>query len=186
MGDEVSKLACRSALPATACAVELMETYGIPVGLDQNLVRTYLKPSWQGQATGQKWIAAVTLDRFNRLPGVTWPGWFDVLYYERGLLAAMVLVGLCIYATLSSPKPKFVVGAESGCGLTGAEMKYPWKQVAASLAFATIVAGATLYYVLRHTPKHVVTPPLPARRVVAPRAAPPQHRPHRPDGPVEQ
>lgn len=53
-------------------------------------------------------MAAVTLDRLNRLPGVTQSTWLEAMYYERSLLAAMVLVGLCVHATLSSPQPRVV------------------------------------------------------------------------------
>ena len=91
-------------MDATACAVELMEIYGIPDGLDLNWVRSYLRPSLT--ASPDRWIAAVTLDRLNRLPDATRPNWVDYCYYERSLMAAVVLVGLCIYATLLSPMPK--------------------------------------------------------------------------------
>ena len=94
-------------LRATSCAVELMEIYGIPDNLDLNWVRSFLRPLWMRQAP-EKWMAAVTLTRLNRLPGVTHPTWLEAIYYERSLLAAVVLIGLCIYATLSSPKPRVV------------------------------------------------------------------------------
>ena len=84
-----------------------MEIYGIPDDLDLNWVRSFLRPMWIRQSP-EKWMAAVTLDRLNRLPGVTQPTWLETMYYERSLLAAVVLVGLCIYATLSSPKPRVV------------------------------------------------------------------------------
>jgi hypothetical protein len=90
-------------LETTAHAVELMEVYGIPDDLDLNWVRSFLRPR---KYSADKWIAAVTLDRLNRLPGVTHPTWLEIIYYERSLIAAAVLVGLCIYATLASPKPK--------------------------------------------------------------------------------
>jgi hypothetical protein len=88
----------------TAHAVELMATYGIPKGLNLNWVRSYLRPDSRRRSP-DKWIAAVTLDRLNHLPGVTHPSWLAILYHERSLIAAMVLVGLCLYATLSSPPP---------------------------------------------------------------------------------
>jgi hypothetical protein len=87
----------------TAYAVELMETYGIPDGLDINWVRSFLKPMPLIRQSEEKWIAAVSLDRLNHLPDVRRPTWPEILYYERSLIAAMVLVGLCLYATLSSP-----------------------------------------------------------------------------------
>jgi hypothetical protein len=91
-------------LEATADAIELMETYGIPDGLDLNWVRSFLRPDSRRDSPEQ-WIAAVCRDRLNHLPGVTGPTWLEVLYAERSLIAATVLVGLCLYATLSSPLP---------------------------------------------------------------------------------
>jgi len=91
-----------AALDSTSDAVQLMAIYGIPDDLDVDWVRSYLRTRWF-RAGPEKWMAPVTLDRFTRLPGVTRPSWFRILYYERSLLAALVLVALCIYATVSSP-----------------------------------------------------------------------------------
>jgi len=93
-----------SSLEATSHAIELMEIYGAADDLDLNWVRSYVRPL-SYRPSNRRWIAAVTLDRLNRLPGVTQPTWPEILYYERSLIAAMVLVALCIYATLSSPIP---------------------------------------------------------------------------------
>ena len=92
-------------LEPTAYAVELMEIYGVPDGLDLHWVRSFLKPTVLRFAN-DKWMAAATLDRLNHLPGVTSPTWLEFLYYERSLLAAVVLVGLCLYATIRSPRLK--------------------------------------------------------------------------------
>jgi hypothetical protein len=92
-------------LEATSFAVQLMEFYGIPAELDLNWVRSYLRPLFMRHSP-QKFMAAVTLDRLNRLPDVTDPTWLETLYYERSLLAAVVLIGLCIYAAISSPMPR--------------------------------------------------------------------------------
>ena len=91
-------------LNATSDAIELMEIYGIPKGLDLNWDRSFLRPSFL-QMSPENWIAAVTLDRLNRLPGATYPSWFEILYFERSFLAAAILIGLCIYATVISPNP---------------------------------------------------------------------------------
>ena len=93
-----------SSLQATSHAVELMKIYGIPDELDLNWVRSYLRPLHY-RPSNDKWIAAVTLDRLSRLPGLTQPTGLEILYYERSLITAMVLVALCIHATLSSPRP---------------------------------------------------------------------------------
>jgi hypothetical protein len=90
----------------TAYAVELMEIYGIPDGLDLNWVRSYLRPTMLRWTNGEEYAAAVTRDRLNHLPGAVRPTWLETAYYERSLLAALVLVGLCIYATVSSPAPR--------------------------------------------------------------------------------
>ena len=89
---------------ATSMAVELMSYYGVPANLELDWVRSYLKPL-SFRPSPYQWIAAVTLDRLNQLPGVTQPGWLKSVYYERSLLAAVILVGLSIYATLVSPLP---------------------------------------------------------------------------------
>jgi hypothetical protein len=93
-----------SDLEASAYAVELMDIYGVPSDLDLNWVRSYLKPIAL-RFGNQRWIAAVSRDRLQRLPGVTPPGWLEILYYERSLLAAVALVGLCLCATFASPRP---------------------------------------------------------------------------------
>jgi hypothetical protein len=90
---------------ATSHAVELMAIYGVPDGLDLNWVRSFLRPRWSGDPD-RKWTNAVTLDRLNRLPDAPQPTWIEDLYYERTLIAAFVLVGLCLFATLSSPMLK--------------------------------------------------------------------------------
>jgi hypothetical protein len=92
-------------LDSTSDAIELMEFYGIPKDLDMNWVRSALRPS-SLKFSPQKWIAAVTLDRLNQLPGVTRPSWFEILYFERSFLAAVILIALCIYATVISPHLK--------------------------------------------------------------------------------
>jgi hypothetical protein len=87
----------------TECAIELMEVYGVPENLDLNWVRSFLKPMAIIRIFEEKWVVAVALDRLNHLPGVKQPGWREILYYERSLIAATFLVALCLYATLSSP-----------------------------------------------------------------------------------
>jgi hypothetical protein len=99
-------------LETTSHGVELMEIYGYPDGLDLNWVRAFLRPL-SYRPMDERWMAAATLDRLNHLPGVTRPTWLEVMYYERTLLAAAVLAGLCIYATVSSPKLKTTDPANS-------------------------------------------------------------------------
>lgn len=105
-----SGIAQTGSLESTAYAVELMEIYGVPDDLDLNWVRSFLKPT--ALRFNDKWVAAATLDRLNHLPGVTPPTWLEFLYYERSLLAAAVLVGLCFYATVCSPKLKPIAPEE--------------------------------------------------------------------------
>ena len=93
----------------TGAPVESLEASNVPDGLNLLWVRSYLQPSVM-RFSDDKWIAAAALDRLNHLPGATRPTWLEVLYYERTLLAAVVLVGLCLYATFISPPPKFTMG----------------------------------------------------------------------------
>lgn len=88
-------------LKATAHAVELMEIFGVPDDLDTLWLRSFLRAG-SNKVLDQKWIAAATLARLDTLPGVQRPTWFDYLYSERTLLAAIALVGLCLYATYST------------------------------------------------------------------------------------
>jgi hypothetical protein len=90
-------------MESTAHAVELMQVYGVPDGLDLNWVRSFLRPRFR--VSDEPFIAAVTRDRLNHLPGVARLTWLEVLYYERSLIAALALIGLCLYATLISPRP---------------------------------------------------------------------------------
>ena len=100
--DRSSWLPPAGALVATSHAVELMQIYGIPDGIDVNWVRSFVKPMVM-RFQSDKWIAAATRERLKRLPGATQPYWLEMLFYERTLVAALVLVGLCFYATFSSP-----------------------------------------------------------------------------------
>lgn len=51
----------------------------------------------------QAFIAAAARERLKHLPGISPPGWLTYLYYERSLVMAILLVGMCLYATLTSP-----------------------------------------------------------------------------------
>ena len=88
----------------TSYAVQLMRIYGVPDGLDLNWVRSFLRPRSSSALSEDKWMTAVTLDRLNLVPGAAHPTWLAVVYYERSLIMAALLVALCIYATLSSAR----------------------------------------------------------------------------------
>jgi len=90
-------------LRATWYAIELMKIYGIPSHFDMNWVRSFLKPQSMSRFGDEAYLAAVTRDNMQRLPGVHQPGWLEYAYYERSFLAAILLVALCFYATASSP-----------------------------------------------------------------------------------
>ncbi len=89
-----------ASMDSTSQAVQLMAIYGIPDDLDLDWVRSYLRTK-AFRVGEERWMAPVTLDRLNRLPGLKPASWWRTLYYERNLLAALVLVAMCIYATLS-------------------------------------------------------------------------------------
>jgi hypothetical protein len=110
----------------TSYAVELMQVYGIPDGLDLNWVRSFLRPRILQAGSEDRWVRAVTLDRLNHLPGVKRPSWLEVVYYERSLIMAALLVALCLYATISSPLPDRASSATASTSATqpGAETTY--------------------------------------------------------------
>jgi hypothetical protein len=91
-----------ASLTATSDAVQLMQVYGVPAELNLDWIRSYLRPQ-HNRFGDQFWIAAVTRDRFNALPGLPSTPWYLRFYYERSLVAAVVLVALCLYATARAP-----------------------------------------------------------------------------------
>lgn len=92
-------------LRTTWCAIELMKVYGIPDDFDMNWVRSFVKPFSMNRFGDERYVAAVTRDNMQRLSGIYQPTWLEYVVVERSMLAAILLVGLCIYATLSSPVP---------------------------------------------------------------------------------
>jgi hypothetical protein len=79
-----------------------MQIYGVPKGLDLIWVRSYAKPKLVGYGKPD-WTSAVTRQRLAAISGVEPPTIGQWFYYERHLLAAIVLVGLCNYAVWISP-----------------------------------------------------------------------------------
>jgi len=90
-------------LETTWYAIELMRLYGIPDHFDMNWVRSFLKPQSMRRHGDRAYLAAVTRDNMQHLPGIHQPGWLEFAYYERNFIAAILLIALCIYATVSSP-----------------------------------------------------------------------------------
>lgn len=91
-------------LDSTSQAVRLMEVYGNPDGLDLDWVRSYLRTR-AFRPGEEKWMAPVTLNRLNNLPAIPSQDWFRILYHERSVLAALMLVAMCLYAVHAAPKP---------------------------------------------------------------------------------
>ncbi len=96
-----------SDLSATARAVELMQVFGVPEGIELDWVRSYLRPSMLN--SDRRFEIAAVRERLNHLPGIPHPTWLTYLYYEPSLIMAVLLVGMCFYATLTSPDDKRVV-----------------------------------------------------------------------------
>ena len=94
-------------LDATSAAITLMTEFGVAEGVNLDYVRSFLrsKPVWP---MPHVWVTAVLRDRVEHIPGTKYPAWYKVLYYERTLLAAILLSGMCLYAVFISP-----IGAET-------------------------------------------------------------------------
>ena len=91
-----------SSYAGTWYAVQLMRIFGIPDGIDVNGIRSFLRN--KGFMAGQRrWVAFVTREALDDLPGVESLTWRDYLRYERTLIAVILLVLLCIVATLRAP-----------------------------------------------------------------------------------
>lgn len=90
---------------ATAAGVRLMEFYGQADAVDVLALRSYLRPSFDfGLVTDTEMPRAATLARLNRVPGISQPTVWDHLVRDRTLWFALLMVGLCLYATLGAPE----------------------------------------------------------------------------------
>ena len=125
----------------------------------------------------------MTRDRVDRLPGATPPTWLDYLHHERSLLAAMVLVGLCIYATLASPKSRVVEEGNSRPDFEWAP-RLPLRRIILRVVVSTLFGIATVILIWSILTKPPVLPAVPQHHpiVVPPQRPMPPPGGHRPEG----
>lgn len=91
---------------ATTQAIELMEVFGVPEGVDLIALRSYLRPAMADRFRGlkpQACIRVASLQRLESLPDVPPLTWMDYARCEQNLIMAILLVLLCIFATLTAP-----------------------------------------------------------------------------------
>lgn len=89
---------------ATEAAVRLMQHYGVSEGVDVLALRSYLRPKMDfGLMRDTEMMKASTLARLDQVPGISQPTAWDYFVRDQSLWFAIVLVGLCLYATLASP-----------------------------------------------------------------------------------
>lgn len=91
---------------ATTQAIELMEIFGVPEGVDLIALRSYLRPAMADRFRGlkpQACIRVASLQRLESLPDVPPLTWMDYARCEQNLIMAILLVLLCIFATLTAP-----------------------------------------------------------------------------------
>lgn len=94
---------------AMAYAVELMQHFGIPEGIDRPALRSYLSPSMNDHGSGGRSqmrapMHAATLMRLESLSDVPPLTVWGYVWYEMNLWMAVLLVLLCVYATVSAPE----------------------------------------------------------------------------------
>jgi len=89
---------------STEAAVRLMQHYGVTEVVDVLALRSFLRPKADFfLQTHTEAMKATTRDRLNHVPGISMPTFSDYLRCDKALWFAMLLVGLCLYATLGSP-----------------------------------------------------------------------------------
>ncbi|MFT5302793.1 MAG: hypothetical protein ACI814_003610 [Mariniblastus sp.] len=94
-----------SDLMATENAVRLMQHYGIHDTVDVLALRAFLRPaSSDRRLMGTASVRASVRKRLDQIPGISQPSLWDYIRLNQSLWFAILLVGLCIYATLGSPQ----------------------------------------------------------------------------------
>jgi len=100
---------------ATLAAIELMEDWGVPLGIDVLALRSYLRPSYQDRGligTDQRLLPGIRpgaaqhfvgRQRLNDMPEIPAVTVWDYLRYERNLIMSMLLMSLALYAVLVAP-----------------------------------------------------------------------------------
>lgn len=94
-----------SDLSATADAIELMKSFGVPEQVDLIALRSYLRPQRSDRfVLEQAALRAATRMQLATLPtGSRIPPWWKVVLMERDLIFATLLVLVCIYGTWICP-----------------------------------------------------------------------------------
>lgn len=94
-----------SDLMATENAVRLMQHYGTHDGVDILALRAFLRPASSDRHLMTKAVVRTSIrQRLDQISGIPGPSPWDYIRLNQSLWFAMLLVGLCIYATLGSPR----------------------------------------------------------------------------------
>ncbi len=94
-----------SDLRSTASAVELLEHYGVPSGLNLMAIRSFLRPAMVDVLQNDRAaMQAATRMRLESLPQVPPLTWWDYVRHEPSIAMAIVFAMLCFFATLGCPK----------------------------------------------------------------------------------
>ncbi|PHR91474.1 MAG: hypothetical protein COA78_34025 [Blastopirellula sp.] len=92
---------------ATVDAIELMQIYGVPEGVQIDALRSYLRPKhldlWS-RMHARACVRVASLQRLESLPEVQPITWMDYFRYEQNLMMAILFTLVCVFATLGAPK----------------------------------------------------------------------------------
>ena len=89
---------------ATLAAITLMETYGVPSGLDLLQLRAYLRPNFVYDFTPYVYVPKkIAREKLQHLPDAPPMTAMDYLQSDLPLWLAVMLVLLMVYATVCSP-----------------------------------------------------------------------------------
>ena len=94
-----------SELMSTESAVRLMQHYGTHDSVDVLALRAFLRPAMSDRFMIERGsVRASIRQRLDQIPGIPQPTLWDYFRLNQSLWFAVLLVGLCVYATLGSPR----------------------------------------------------------------------------------
>lgn len=97
-------------------AIELMQIYGVPRGVDLAALRSYLRPSFLAglpfigkSLQNRAMVAYACKARLESIPGIAPLSWLDYVRAEVHLISSILFFALCAYAIFASPPATRVV-----------------------------------------------------------------------------
>jgi hypothetical protein len=113
---QYNQLRTHSELIATAQAIELMQIYGVPRGVDLAALRSYLRPSFLSglpfigkSLQNRAMVVYASKARLESIPSIAPLSWLDYVRAEAHLISSILFFALCAYAIFAAPLAKRMV-----------------------------------------------------------------------------